>query len=119
MTEILECGRTLAGSVVAFSLEWDGTLDGRTVAWSVVVTSEDASESVRLGYERTDGRFSGQYVEGPRGRAEVTEDATLDGQVLTVRFPADLVGVAVEWPVWRARIAVDGVTVAERVVPTV
>ena len=40
-----------------------------------------------------------------------------EGEV-TARFPAEVVGVAVEWPLWTAVVSVDGQVVAEQVIPT-
>ena len=45
---------------------------------------------------------------------EVSPDADLglDAGEITVRFPADVVGLAVEWPSWQAVILVAGEDVA-------
>lgn len=118
MTQILECGRTMAGAFIAFSIRWDGDLPSEgTVSWSMVVTSGDGSDELRLGYERAGGSFSQQYVDDRASgrRQPVEEDADLKDDEITARFPASVVGVAVEWPVWRAVIAVDGTDVAEQV----
>lgn len=118
MTQIIECGRTLAGAFVAFSIRWEGDLPSAgTVSWSMVVTSGDGSDELRLGYERAGGSFSEQYVHDRRSgrRQSVEDDADLGDDEITVRFPASVVGVAVEWPVWRAVIAVDGAEVTEQV----
>jgi hypothetical protein len=42
-------------------------------------------------------------------------DAEVGSAGITARFPTNVVGVAVEWPVWRAVITVDGADVAEQV----
>ena len=46
--EITECGRTVAGDVVAFTIEWDGDPAGE-VEWVVRISSPDQSEAVELG----------------------------------------------------------------------
>ena len=118
MTQIRACGRTMAGDFIAFDIHWEGEVPpSGSVCWAMDVTSGDGSDQVRLGYERMDGAFSEQYVDDRRSgrRHSVAEDADCRDHEITVRFPANVVGVAVEWPVWRAVIAVDGVDVAERV----
>jgi hypothetical protein len=35
-----------------------------------------------------------------------------------VRFPAEVVGVAVEWPVWTTVLTIEGEDVSHMVVPT-
>ena len=117
--EITECGRTVAGDVVAFTIEWDGEPEGEMV-WAVRVTSPDRSESVELGCSLGPGDDGAdrQWVASQGRRQDVEVDADLaDGEV-TARFPAEVVGVAVEWPVWTAVVSVDGRVVAEQVIPT-
>jgi hypothetical protein len=116
MVSIAHAGRTIAGDLVAFDVRWEGPLTGSTVVWSMVVS--DGVSEVRLCHERASGRPAGQYVVDEvtdRGR-DVTADADVGADEITVRFPADAVGVAVEWPVWTAVITVDGVDVANHVV---
>jgi hypothetical protein len=117
MTEIRECGRTVGGGVVAFTITWDGPLEGR-VAWVVTVTAEDSGERIALVHERDGGAFVGQYVEAEGRRTEVDEDADLGDDDVTARFPAEVVGVAVDWPVWKAALVVDGAAVSEQIIPT-
>jgi hypothetical protein len=114
--DITECGRTVAGDVVAFTVEWDGEPSGEVV-WAVRITSADQAETVELGFARG-AAGDQQYVEGDGRRQEVETDADLGDGELTARFPAEVVGVAVEWPVWSTVVRVDGDVVAERVVPT-
>jgi hypothetical protein len=117
MVQIRECGRTVAAEYVAFDIRWDGDLSGeRSVLWSMAVGSEDGADTVRLGYQRT-GDDVVQFVddEASGRRAEVPQDADLGDDEITVRFPAEVVGVAAEWPVWRAVLVVDGEQVDERV----
>ena len=52
------------------------------------------------------------------GAAYVSVDADLGEGEVTARFPAEVVGVAVEWPVWTAAVTEDGQVVAEQVIPT-
>lgn len=120
MPHIRECGRTVGGDVVAFHLAWDGELHGRTHGWSVVITSEQGDDAVVLAHEREGGGFAAQYVLGQRTgrRDDVAEDADVDADELTARFPADVVGVAVEWPVWKAELSIDGTVVSSQVIPT-
>lgn len=120
MPRIRECGRTVGGDVVAFHMAWDGELDGRAQTWSVVITSEAGDDAVVLAHAREDGRFAGQYVLGQRSgeRDEVPENADVDAEEMTARFPADVVGVAVEWPVWKAELSIDGSVVSSQVIPT-
>ncbi|HET6563758.1 MAG TPA: hypothetical protein VFG72_17950 [Marmoricola sp.] len=117
MTSIEHAGRTTTGDLVAFDIRWEGGLAGSTVVWSMVVA--EAGSEVRLCHERVDGRPTGQYVvDGGTGRRHDVElDADLHDDEITVRFPADVVGVAVEWPVWKAVVTVDGQDVAHHVVP--
>ena len=37
---------------------------------------------------------------------------------MTARYPAEVVGVAVDWPVWKALLVVDGIAVSEQLIPT-
>src|SRR3954452_15854104 len=113
--EIIECGRTIAGAVVAFTIEWEGEPSGE-VAWAAQVSSADADETVTLGYTRGSGAEE-QYVEAEGRRQRLDTDADLGDGKITVRFPAEVVGVAVEWPTWNAVVAVDGQTVAQCVIP--
>lgn len=53
-----------------------------------------------------------------RRPAEVRPDADLDAEKITVRFPASVVGVAVEWPSWQAVITVDAREVASSAAPS-
>ena len=117
MTEIRECGRTIGGGVVAFHIEWDGGLTGETVASVVTIDNEDDSERVVLCHERSAGSAV-QFVASDGRRQEVREDVTLEDDQVTVRFPLDVVGVAADWPTWKALLVVDGETVAEQALPT-
>ena len=114
--EITECGRTIAGGVVAFDIQWEGEPQGE-VTWSAQVTSADQTESVQLGYVR-DSAGERQYVESEGRREDVEVDASMSDGEVTVRFPAEKVGVAIEWPAWCAVVKVDGEVVAEHVIPT-
>src|SRR3954454_9657025 len=97
---INHCGRTVAGDFVAFDIQWDGALpSARSVAWSMVVTAPDGNETVTLTHQQVNGQAT-QYVEAVSGRVELDADAEVDDGEVTVRFPANVVGVAVEWPVW-------------------
>ena len=114
---IKHCGRTVAGDYVAFDIQWEGTLpDARTTTWEMVVTAPDGVETVRLTHQQVGGR-AGQHVEAESGRVELDADAEVDDGEVTVRFPANVVGVAVEWPVWTAVITADGEEIASCVVP--
>ena len=117
MTQILECGRTIAGEYVAFDISWEGDLSRGTVVWSMEVASADGTEKVRLSHQRVDGGEAEQFVDDlTTGRRQSLEaDAEVGDAEITARFPANIVGVAVEWPVWRAVVTVDGSDVAERV----
>jgi len=111
MVQISRCGRTIAGDFVAFDIGWEGELNGSTVLWSVVISSDDSNERLQLGHERgVDGSFRSQFVFSGNSadQEQLKEDADLRDGEITVRFPAPVVGVAVEWPVWRAVITVDG-----------
>lgn len=119
MLEIIDGGRTLAGGFVAFDIQWDGEATGSgTATWSVAITEGEGSETVHLVYERRDGDFVAQYVDDTSTgrRRDVDEDADLRDHEITVRFPADVVGVAVEWPVWKASMTVPGEETATAVV---
>ena len=118
--EIRDCGRTVGGGIVVFDVTWDGPLDGGTVAWVVTVDSEDASERVVLCHERTGGPHgtARQFVAADGRQQDVLVDATVEDDHATVRFPAEVVGVAAEWPVWKALLLVDGSAVSEQVIPT-
>lgn len=108
------CGRTMAANVVAFAIRWNGLLpEDRDVTWAVRVTRDDGGSQVELGHRRASGQ-SLQYVRDlATGRTqEVRPDADLDSAEITVRFPADVVGLAVEWPTWLAVLVVDGEDVA-------
>lgn len=117
MTQIRECGRTIGGGIVVFDISWDGDLPAGKVAW-VVTISGDGDEQVALVHERTDGAFAAQYLQAGAGRHDVEEDATVEDDHLTARFPADLVGVATQWPVWKAAVVVNGQPASEQVIPT-
>jgi hypothetical protein len=82
------------------------------------VTNQEGTESVDLGYQRGNGADDTQFVDDPASgrREEVPADADLSDGEITVRFPTEVVGVAVEWPVWKAVIVVDGTPVASEVV---
>ena len=119
MTEILHCGRTVSGDVVGIDIRWDGRLQPREgVLWSMHVSSDDGADEIRLGHSRA-GDTSEQFVDdvGSGRRQSVEPDADVGDDEIVVRFPASIVGVAVEWPVWKAVITVDGREVAARVVP--
>ena len=114
---IKHCGRTLAGDFVAFDIQWEGTLPAaRSLTWEMVVTAPDGDETVQLTYQQVDGS-AGQHVEAASGRVELDADADVDDGEVTVRVPANVVGVAVEWPVWTAVITADGQELASCVVP--
>ena len=113
------CGRTIAASVVAYDIQWTGDLpDDREVTWAVRVASDDGGSRVELGYRRAGARASQYAQDLTTGRIqEVAVDADLHGDAITVRFPADVVGFAVEWPTWQAVIEVDGRDVTLLAVP--
>lgn len=118
MVQITHCGRTITGNLVAFDIRWEGALGGATVLWSAMLTSEDGHERLQLGHERAaDGTFRSQFVfyGASATQQDVPEDADLRDGEITLRFPADIVGVAVEWPVWKAVITVDGEDVDSKV----
>ena len=115
MTQIVECGRTVAGEIVAFDIQWDGGLSGEDVDWAARICSPE-DEEVRLVHRRAGGT-SEQYVEGPTGRVDVDVDADVRDDDVIVRFPAPVVGVAVDWPTWIAVLTVDGEEVARQAIP--
>ncbi len=117
---IRECGRTVGGGIVVFDITWEGTLDATTVSWVVTVENEDASERVVLCHERTGGPGGDvrQFVAADGRQREVRTDATVEDDHVTARFPAEIVGVAAEWPVWKAVLVVDGTAVSEQLIPT-
>jgi hypothetical protein len=117
--EITHCGRTLTGDVVGIDIQWDGRLDARqSVIWSMFVSSEDGADEIHLGHLRA-GDSVEQFVDdqGSGRRESVQPDADVSDHEIVIRFPANVVGVAVEWPVWKAVIAVDGQDITTRVVP--
>jgi len=118
MTQIRECGRTIGGGIVVFDIEWDDELPRGPVAWRVTVANDDGSEHVALVHERSDNDFVAQYVEAEGGRQRVAEDATVEEGHVTARFPVKVVGVATQWPVWKAAMVIDGETVSEKVLPS-
>lgn len=113
---IHNCGRTISGGFVAFDMRWEGEVpaDG-DVQWSARVS--EGQEEVRLVHARSAG-IAEQYILGGAGRHDVDPDADLEDDEITVRFPAEVVGVAVEWPVWTTVITIDGEDVTHMVVPT-
>jgi hypothetical protein len=116
MVEILGCGRTVGGGVVAFDIRWEGSVPGtESVLWSMEISNGD--ESVLLGHQRNSGGFVTQFVDASSTgrREEVPEDVDQGDGEMTVRFPAEVVGVAVEWPTWKAVIAVNGAEVASEI----
>ncbi|MEJ7756784.1 MAG: hypothetical protein WKF83_11110 [Nocardioidaceae bacterium] len=120
MTQIAHAGQTDGGGFVAFDIRWDGDLSGASsVRWVAKVTSPEGDGCVELGYEQVGGRFDSQYVlDASTGKRQaVEENADLGDGEITVRFPADVVGVAATWPTWTAMIAVDGTDAAEHVIP--
>jgi hypothetical protein len=113
MVQIVECGRTVGGGLVAFDIRWEGEVpDTGPALWSMEISNGE--ESVLLGHQRSGGGAVTQFVDASSTgrREEVPEDADRGDGAITVRFPADVVGVAVEWPVWKAIIAVEGAEVA-------
>ena len=118
--EIRECGRTTGGGVVVFDVTWDGYLEAGTVAWVVTIDNDDDSERVVLCLERSGGSDGTvrQFVAADGRQQDVSLDATVEDDHVTVRFPADVVGVAVDWPVWKALLVLDGIAVSEQVIPT-
>jgi hypothetical protein len=119
MLQITRSGRTVAGGFVAFDIAWEGELPpDSAVLWSMEVTNQEGTESVDLGYQHSSGVDDTQFVDAQSSgrREEVPADADLSDGEITVRFPTEVVGVAVEWPVWKAVIVVDGSPVASEVV---
>ena len=117
MLEITDCGRTVTGAFVAFDVRWEGTTSApETATWSMSISEGD--ETVHLVHERRDGAFAAQYVDDTTTgrRHDVDEDADLRDQEITVRFPVDVVGVAIEWPAWKASLDVPGEETATAVV---
>lgn len=123
MVEILDSGRTIASGLVAFDIRWEGEVTQQdAVQWSVFVTSADGRETVQLGLLRSGDGSMVQFVDDDTTgrRSEVDVDADLrdhddpGGGEVTVRFPDEVVGVAVEWPVWRAVLTIGGVPASER-----
>jgi hypothetical protein len=113
------CGRTIAASVVAYDIRWTGELPtDREVTWAVRVVSDDGASQVELGHRRAGGRVSQYALDLSTGRTqEVPANADLNGDEITVRFPTDVVGVAIEWPTWQAVIEVDRQDVTLLAVP--
>lgn len=113
---IHNCGRTIAGGFVAFDMRWEGQVPpDADVQWSVCVS--EGREEVRLVHARS-ARGVEQYVVGVAGREDVQPDADLSDDEITVRFRAEVVGVAVEWPVWTTVLTIDGEDVSHMVIPT-
>ena len=113
------CGRTIAASVVAFDIQWTGELpEDREVTWAVRVADPRGDSQVELGLRRV-GRQVSQYARDLSTglTQEVRPDADLDGAEITVRFPTDVVGTAVEWPTWQAVIEVEGEDLTALTVP--
>ena len=118
MVEITHCGRTISGDVVGIDLRWEGDLASeQSVLFSMLVSSEDDAEEIHLGHFRSGAEVE-QFVDDRASgrRHSVEPDADVDDHEIILRFPASVVGVAVEWPVWKAVITVDGQEVAARVV---
>ncbi len=118
MTEIVHCGRTVSGEVVGIDISWEGDLSPQqSVLWSMIISSDDQAEEVHLGYLRS-GDSVEQFVDDRTSgrRRSVDPDADVKDHEIVLRFPANVVGVAVEWPLWRAVLSVDGQEVVSRVV---
>ncbi len=113
------CGRTIAASVVAYDIRWTGELPSdREVTWAVRVVSDDGESQVELGHRRTGAQASQYALDLSTGRTLAARpDADLNGDEITVRFPADVVGFAIEWPTWQAVIEVDRQDVTLLAVP--
>ena len=117
MVSIAHAGRTTTADLVAFDVRWEGPLAGTSVVWTMVVS--DGTSEVRLCHERSGDAAEQYVVDGASGRRQdVAADADVEEDEVTVRFPADAVGVAVEWPAWVAVLTVDGEDVARHTVPT-
>jgi len=115
---IEHCGRTVAADVVAFDIRWSGPLPTGEVTWAARVTSDDGQDRVELAYRRGSSGTAQFVQDAATGRRQdVPEDADLDDDEITVRFTADVVGVAIEWPTWQAVISVDGQDAATLAVP--
>lgn len=111
---IEHAGRTVSGGFVAFDIRWEGELPpGADVQWAMVVS--EGTEEVVLVHDRR-GDEAAQYVVGRAGRDDVPTDADVSEHEITARFPSEVVGVAVEWPVWTAVITVGGEDVDRQVV---
>ena len=111
---IEHAGRTISGGFVAFDIRWEGDLPpGAEVQWAMVVS--EGNEEVVLVHARK-GDDVAQYVVGRAGRDDLRPDADVSDREITARFPAEVVGVAVEWPVWTAVLTVDGEDLDRRVV---
>lgn len=113
------CGRTTAAAVVAYDIRWSGELPAdQAVTWAVRVGSEAGDGRVELGHQRSAAGTSQYALDLTTGRRQdVGPDADVQDGEITVRFPAAVVGVAVEWPTWQAVIAIGGEDVASLVVP--
>ena len=111
---IEHCGRTIAASVVAFDIRWSGVLpEDAELTWAVRVTSADGGSRLELAHGRRAGGLEQYARDLATDQAQaVGPDADLDGDGITVRFPVDVVGVAIEWPTWQAVLTVDGQDVA-------
>lgn len=122
MVTIEHCGRTVAADVVAFDVVWSGELpEGSPVVIAAVVTSDDGEEAVELCHERASGprEAEAQYVvdQVTGRRRDVHPDATYGDREVTVRFSAEVVGVAVDWPIWQAVVRVGGEEIARKAIP--
>ena len=80
---------------------------------AMLISGDTGDGAVRLCYETVAGEFSAQYAvdEATQRRTDVEPDADVGDGEITVRFPDNIVGVAVEWPVWKAVLTVDGADV--------
>jgi hypothetical protein len=117
MLEITDAGRTVTGAFVAFDIRWEGApSEPDTATWSMAISEGD--ETVHLVYAHREGAFVAQYVDDATTgrRIDVDENADLRDCEITIRFPVDVVGVAVEWPAWKASLAVPGEETATSVV---
>ncbi len=111
---IEHCGRTTAATVVAFDIQWSGDLPAdREVTWAVRVAGPYGDGRVELGHQRSGASRSQYALDLTSGRCqEVGVDADLLDREITVRFPAEVVGLAVEWPTWQAVVLVNGQEIA-------